>query len=154
MPDVARRARIIVAVGASIVVVMGAVGTAAPAERRSFRVRVDHVMTVLLLTPLTAATAIMFGAVMGLVWWSTVPLTKSLVATLFGPRDLSSPFGIVFLSQRFGALLGGWLGGRVFDSTGDDGPVSKVPIVLGLAADVHLPIAVRSDRSTVLPAKS
>lgn len=107
------------------------------------------VMTLFLVMPLTAAGAVVFGCVMGLLWLSTVPLTSGLVAAMFGPRYLSSLFGIVFLSHQVGAFLGVWLGGRVFDATGGYGPVWTIAVALGVgAALVHLPISVASDRST------
>jgi predicted MFS family arabinose efflux permease len=104
------------------------------------------VMTIFLLTPLTAASALVFGAAMGLLWLSTVPLTSGLVAAIFGPRYLSTLFGIVFLSHQVGAFLGVWLGGRVYDSSGGYGPVWVIAVALGVvAALIHLPIATSSE---------
>lgn len=104
------------------------------------------VMTLFLVIPLTSAGALVFGAVMGVLWLSTVPLTSGLVAALFGPRYLSTLFGIVFLSHQVGAFLGVWLGGRVFDQTGDYGQVWAIAVALGVvAALVHLPIATSTD---------
>ena len=107
------------------------------------------VMTIFLVVPLTAATAIAFGATMGLLWLSTVPLTSGLVAAIFGPRYLSTLFGFVFLSHQVGAFLGVWLGGRVYDDSGGYGPVWTIAVALGVAAAlVHLPIAAIHDRAT------
>lgn len=108
------------------------------------------VMIAFLLTPLTSASAIVFGAVMGLLWLSTVPLTSGLVAAIFGPRYLSTLFGIVFLSHQVGAFLGVWLGGRVYDSSGSYEPVWVVAVVLGVAAAIiHLPISAARDDEAV-----
>ncbi len=105
------------------------------------------VMTAFLLIPLTAATAIVFGSLMGVLWLSTVPLTSGIVAAIFGPRYLTTLFGLVFLSHQVGAFLGVWLGGRVFDSTGGYGPVWVIAVVLGvLAALIHLPISTMDRR--------
>lgn len=113
------------------------------------------VMTLFLAIPLTAGSALVFGAVMGILWLSTVPLTSGLVAALFGPRYLTTLFGIVFLSHQVGAFLGVWLGGRIFDRTGDYGPVWTIAVVLGIvAALVHLPIATATDDSRLEPALS
>jgi predicted MFS family arabinose efflux permease len=104
------------------------------------------VMTAFLLTPLTSTSAIVFGSVMGLLWLSTVPLTSGLVAAIFGPRYLTTLFGIVFLSHQVGAFLGVWLGGRVYDSSGGYEPVWVVAVVLGVAAAlIHLPISTSSE---------
>ncbi len=113
------------------------------------------VMTLFLALPLTTGSALVFGAVMGILWLSTVPLTSGLVAALFGPRYLTTLFGIVFLSHQIGAFLGVWLGGRVFDRTGDYGPVWTIAVVLGIvAALVHLPIATATDDQRLEPALS
>ncbi len=106
------------------------------------------VMTTFLLVPLTAATALVFGAVMGLLWLSTVPLTSGIVAAIFGPRYLTTLFGLVFLSHQLGAFLGVWIGGRVFDSTGGYEPVWTIAVVLGVAAAlIHLPISTMDRRT-------
>jgi hypothetical protein len=85
---------------------------------------------------------------MGVLWLSTVPLPSGLVAAMFGPRYLSTLFGIVFLSHQMRAFLGVSLGGRMFDDSGGYGPAWTVAVVLGVAAAlVHLPISVLSERS-------
>ncbi len=71
-----------------------------------------------------------------------MPLTSGLVASIFGPRYLSTLFGIVFLGHQLGAFLGAWLGGRGYDSTGGYGPVWVVAVALGLiASSLHIPIS-------------
>ena len=108
------------------------------------------VMTAFLLVPLTTGTALVFGATMGVLWLSTVPLTSGLVAAIFGPRYLTTLFGLVFLGHQLGAFLGVWLGGRVFDDTGGYGPVWMIAVFLGIAAAlVHLPIAAPERRPSV-----
>jgi predicted MFS family arabinose efflux permease len=106
-------------------------------------------MTVFLILPLTTATALIFGAIMGVLWLATVPLTSGLVAAFFGPRYLSTLFGIVFMSHQMGAFLGVWLGGRVYDATGGYQPVWVIAVVLGaLAAAIHLPISPEAETAT------
>ena len=106
-------------------------------------------MTVFLILPLTTATALIFGAIMGVLWLATVPLTSGLVAAFFGPRYLSTLFGIVFMSHQMGAFLGVWLGGRVYDATGGYQPVWVIAVVLGaLAAAIHLPISSEAETAT------
>ncbi len=104
-------------------------------------------ITLLLVVPLSAGSAIAFGAVIGFLWLATVPLTTSVVDGIFGPRYLSTLFGIVFFSHQLGAFIGVWLGGRVFDQTGSYDSVWVAAIVLGVvAALVHLPIQAAPDR--------
>lgn len=84
--------------------------------------------------PLSVWTAYAFGIAMGVLWLSTVPLTNGTVATLFGVRNLSMLGGITFLFHQIGAFLGGWLGGYVYDHTGNYDLVWQVSILLSLLA--------------------
>ncbi|MDH3398825.1 MAG: MFS transporter, partial [Acidimicrobiia bacterium] len=105
-----------------------------------------------LLLPLTNVTAVAFGAVMGFLWLGTVPLTSGTVATLFGVRYLATLYGVVFLSHQVGAVLGVWLGGAVYDSTGGYTSVWVIAIVLGvIAALIHLPIDDRHPAAVTHP---
>ena len=98
-----------------------------------------------ILLPLTAVSALVFSALMGLLWLSTVPLTSGLVAQIFGPRYLGMLFGIVFFSHQVGSFLGVWLGGVLYDAYGTYQPIWWVSIVLGLiAALLHWPIDERA----------
>ncbi len=56
--------------------------------------------------PATPTTAIIFGAVTGLFWLSTVPPTSGLVALMFGTRWLAMLFGFAFFSHQVGGFLG------------------------------------------------
>jgi predicted MFS family arabinose efflux permease len=91
--------------------------------------------------PLSAASALVFSAIMGLLWLSTVPLTSGLVAQIFGPRYMATLFGIVFLSHQVGSFLGVWLGGYLYDVYGSYDLIWWLSIALGLiAALLHWPI--------------
>lgn len=95
----------------------------------------------LVLAPKTETTIYVFSAVFGLLWLSTVPLTGALVARLFGAKHVGMLFGIVFFSHQVGAFLGAWLGGRVYDATGNYDAMWIASILLGLlAAALHWPI--------------
>lgn len=98
-------------------------------------------MSVLLVTPITDVTAIAFGAAMGLVWLSTVPLTSGIVAQVFGPAHFSFLFGVVFMSHQIGGFMGAWLGGLIYDATGAYDLMWMISIALGLvSAALHWPI--------------
>ena len=91
--------------------------------------------------PTTETSVLCFGAIMGLLWLSTVPLTSAMVAQIFGPRYMATLFGIVFLGHQMGAFLGAWLGGYVYDLTGSYDIVWWISVALGLiSAVLHLPI--------------
>jgi MFS family permease len=98
-------------------------------------------VTIFLLLPITPVTVIIFSAVMGLLWLSTVPPTNGLVAIMFGTRHLGLLGGIVFFSHQIGSFLGVWLGGYLYDRFGTYDPVWWIGVGLGLfAAVVHMPI--------------
>lgn len=80
-------------------------------------------------------------AMLGLTFLSTVPPTAGLVAKFFGTTNMATLFGIVMLTHQLGGFLGAWLGGRVFEATGNYDWVWYIDIVLAVgAAVIHLPI--------------
>ncbi len=94
-----------------------------------------------MLAPKTGATALIFAAVMGITFLSTVPPTAGLVAKFFGVANMAMLFGIVMLTHQIGGFLGAWLGGKVFEVTGSYDWIWYVDILLAVAAAlVHLPI--------------
>lgn len=91
--------------------------------------------------PPTTATSIAFGAVMGLLWLSTIPPTQALVAVMFGTRWLTMLAGFAFFSHQVGGFVGVWLGGVLFERTGSYDVLWLLFIVLGiLSALINLPI--------------
>lgn len=99
------------------------------------------VISVFVLSPVSVAGTLAFGAAIGVVWFSTVPLTTSLVAQIFGPQYMGTLSGIVFFSHQSGAFLGAWLGGLLFDATGSYDAAWWIAVALGLlAAVLHYPI--------------
>jgi MFS family permease len=104
--------------------------------------------------PPSAPTTLVFGAVTGLLWLSTVPPTSGLVATMFGTQWLAMLFGFAFFSHQVGGFLGVWLGGIVFDYVGSYNPVWYLSIFFGVvSALINLPINERPvQRMAVAPA--
>jgi MFS family permease len=91
--------------------------------------------------PVTPFTCIAFGAVMGLMWLSTVPPTNGIIALMFGTRWLATLAGFAFFSHQVGGFLGVWLGGLVFDRTGSYNMVWWLAILFGvLSALINMPI--------------
>ena len=91
--------------------------------------------------PATPAVTLIYGAVTGLMWLSSVPPTSGLVVIMFGTRWLSMLFGIAFFSHQVGGFLGVWLGGLLFERTGSYDAVWWLSILLGLlSAAINLPI--------------
>jgi predicted MFS family arabinose efflux permease len=96
---------------------------------------------VYIMLPPSAPVTLLFGAVLGLLWLSTVPPTSGLVALMFGTRWLAMLFGFAFFSHQVGGFLGVWLGGLLFERTGSYDVVWWLSILLGLlSAVINLPI--------------
>ena len=91
--------------------------------------------------PASPVATLIFGAVTGLLWLSTVPPTSALVAVMFGTRWLAMLFGFAFFSHQVGGFLGVWLGGFVFDTYGSYNPVWWLSVFFGvMSALINLPI--------------
>jgi len=106
-------------------------------------------VTLFLLAPKTGTVVLVFAAVMGLTFLSTVPPTAGLVAKFFGVGNMATLFGVVMLTHQLGGFLGAFLGGKVFDATGSYNWIWYADIALAVgAALIHLPI-----REAELPAR-
>ncbi|MET0632097.1 MAG: MFS transporter [Xanthobacteraceae bacterium] len=100
--------------------------------------------------PVTPFSAIMFGAVMGFFWLSTVAPTNGIIMLMFGTRWLATLAGLAFFSHQVGGFLGVWLGGIVFVRTGSYDAVWWLSILFGvLSAVINLPIV---EKPVVRPA--
>ena len=115
--------------------------------------RAVSVVIFITLPPSVPATLV-FGAVTGLLWLSTVPPTSGLVATMFGTRWLAMLFGFAFFSHQVGGFLGVLLGGVVFEYTGSYNPIWWLSVMFGvLSALINLPIVEKPvARMTAAPA--
>src|SRR3981189_3806206 len=95
----------------------------------------------LITLPQVTVAVLVFGAVTGLFWLSTVPPTSSLVALMFGTRWLSMLFGFAFFSHQVGGFLGVLLGGFAFERAGSYDSVWWLSVLFGvLSALINLPI--------------
>jgi len=103
------------------------------------------VIVTFLALPLSEWTVYAFAAAIGFLWLSTVPPTNAIIAQVYGVRYLGMLGGIVFFSHQIGSFLGAWLGGKLYDATGNYNTVWMLTIALGVfAALVHLPIDERA----------
>ena len=101
-----------------------------------------------IITPITVISTLIFTFVLGVLWLGTVPLTSGLVATFFGPKYMSMLYGIVFFSHQLGGFVSSWMGGWIFDLTGDYNIMWWFSVLLGLlAALLHYPI---KDRPVII----
>ena len=105
------------------------------------------VIAIFIFTPLSGMSVLIFSAAMGILWLSTVPLTTSLIAQTQGLKFLSTLAGLVFFSHQVGGFLGAWLGGRLYDVSGNYEAMWIAAILFGLLATViHLPIREQAGR--------
>lgn len=113
------------------------------------------VFLALIYLPLTQASVLVCAMVLGLFWLGTIPLTSGLIVTFFGPRWLSTLYGIVFFSHQIGSFLGAWLGGWFYDLYQSYEMLWWASIGVSLlAAVLHLPIReAPSPRLVALAAK-
>lgn len=89
----------------------------------------------------TTTSVMVFSALMGILWLSTVPPTVALCARNWGTRWLATIFGIVFLGHQLGGFTGAFLGGLVFDRTGSYDLMWVFGIlVAAFAALIHIPV--------------
>ena len=96
---------------------------------------------VFMLAPKTEAVMLVFAAVIGLTYLSTVPPTVGLVTKMFGTAHMGTLFGLVMLGHQLGGFLGAYMGGKSFEWTGAYDWMWYADIVLAIgAALIHLPI--------------
>ncbi|MDH5490099.1 MAG: MFS transporter [Rhodospirillaceae bacterium] len=76
------------------------------------------IIATFILLPISGNSALLFGAVIGIFWLGTIPLTSGLISTFFGARYLSMLYGIVFVSHQLGSFAGAWYGGYLYVTTG------------------------------------
>jgi predicted MFS family arabinose efflux permease len=91
-------------------------------------------ITIFVLSPPSATVAILFGAVIGILWLATVPMTNAIILSFIGPKYLATLSGICFICHQLGAVLGAWLGGRFFDLYGSYENMWWLSIALGIIA--------------------
>jgi len=107
-----------------------------------------------LLMPKSAGNVYLVAGAFGFTWLATVPPTAGLVGKLFGPRYLTTLFGLTLLSHQLGGFLGAWLGGVAVARLGSYQWVWYADIALALAAAlINLPIReARPALASALPA--
>jgi predicted MFS family arabinose efflux permease len=95
----------------------------------------------LLYLPLTQTSVLVYAFLLGLLWLGTIPLVSSLIVTFFGPRWLSTLYGIVFFSHQVGSFMGAWLGGWFYDTYRSYDLLWWASIAVGVfSAALHVPI--------------
>jgi predicted MFS family arabinose efflux permease len=98
-------------------------------------------IAIFLMAPKTGPVALIFAGAMGLTFLSTVPPTAGVVAKFFGTANMATLFGLVLMTHQIGGFLGAWLGGKVFEATGNYNWIWYIDIVLAIgAALIHVPI--------------
>src|SRR5216684_717336 len=95
----------------------------------------------LITLPASPVVTLIYGAVTGLLWLSSVPPTSGLVVVMFGTRWLAMLFGVAFFSHQVGGFIGVYLGGVLFERTGSYDAVWWLGVAFGvISALINLPI--------------
>jgi MFS family permease len=95
----------------------------------------------LITLPASPTVTLIYGAVTGLMWLSSVPPTSGLVAVMFGTRWMAMLFGVAFFSHQVGGFLGVFLGGVLYERTGSYDVVWWLGVLFGvISALINLPI--------------
>jgi predicted MFS family arabinose efflux permease len=92
------------------------------------------IIALFLAMPISAASTLMFAAAMGFLWLGVAPLVTGIIGRVFGLTHFNTLYGIVFFSHQVGSFFGAWMGGLVFDWTGNYNFAWGALIVIGLAA--------------------
>ena len=91
--------------------------------------------------PKTEITVLIFAALLGILWLSTVPLTSGIISVIFGSKYMSMLYGFAFLSHQVGSFMGSWFGGRLYDFYGSYEAMWWACVFLGFASAImHFPI--------------
>ena len=91
-------------------------------------------ITIFVLSPPSATVALLFGAVIGILWLATVPMTNAIILSFIGPKYLATLSGICFICHQLGAVLGAWLGGKFFDVYGSYENMWWLSVAFGIIA--------------------
>ncbi len=105
-------------------------------------------ITIFVLSPPSPTIAILFGALIGIFWLATVPMTNAIILSFIGPKYLATLSGICFICHQLGAVLGAWLGGKFFDIYGNYENMWWLSVALGIIAFI-LTITVKEEPFSV-----
>ena len=89
-----------------------------------------------LFAPKTAPVFIIFAAIAGLSYGSTVPPAGAITARLVSAQNLGALLALVFVTHQLGSFFGAWLGGLIMEHTGSFLPVWILNAVLSLCAAI------------------
>jgi len=103
---------------------------------------------VFLLAPKTGPVVLLFSAVMGLTFLSTIPPTAGLVAKFFGTANMATLFGIVLFTHQVGGFLGAWLGGVAISAGMGWTSTGWVGVVLGMGGVAIFAWSLGSEKAT------
>lgn len=93
-------------------------------------------------------TLLFFSVLFGLVDYSTVPVTASLVASHIGIRVMGLAFGLISAGHQIGGALGAYLGGILYDSFDGYGWVWWSSMALAVIAGLMVFLLPNSPKST------
>jgi predicted MFS family arabinose efflux permease len=86
--------------------------------------------------PPTAATTLLFGAMVGFLWLGVGPLVAGAVVEMFGLKWQAMIQGLAFMSHQLGSFLGAYGGGLIYDAHGSYTMAWRIGVALGLTAGI------------------
>src|ERR1700736_1317318 len=86
--------------------------------------------------PPSAATTLLFGAIMGFLWMGVGPLVAGAVAEMFGLQWQAMIQGLAFMSHQLGSFVGAYGGGLIYDTLGSYNLAWRIGVSVGLAAGI------------------
>jgi predicted MFS family arabinose efflux permease len=92
------------------------------------------IIVVFLAVPISAESTLVFAAAMGFLWLGVAPLITGIIGRVFGLTHFNTLYGIVFLSHQVGSFFGAWMGGLVYDRTGNYNFAWGALILIGVGA--------------------
>ena len=92
------------------------------------------IIVIFVAAPVTAESTLVFAAAMGFLWLGVAPLITGIIGRVFGLTHFNTLYGVVFLSHQVGSFFGAWMGGLVYDRTGNYNFAWGALIVIGVSA--------------------
>ena len=86
--------------------------------------------------PASAASTLVFAALMGVLWLGVAPLVNGLVVQIFGLGFVATLSGIAFVSHQAGSFFGAWGGGLLFDAFGNYDLAWQIGVAIGITAGI------------------
>lgn len=100
--------------------------------------------------PPSPTSTLVFGALMGFLWFGVGPLVVGAVAEMFSLKWQAMIQGLAFMSHQIGSFVGAYGGGLIYDALGSYSLAWQIGVAVGLSAGI-VQVAFALIRPTVPP---